>query len=101
MLRSVEAFTRSNQDDVGLEFIVVVETRRVLTGDHSSVAYATRENHGRPIDRHRVPRANRTHLDDLAFDEFDSLLWLENPHLGHAVIVVDSEQLPCRLWLHK
>jgi hypothetical protein len=45
--------------------------------------------------------ANRTHLDNLAFDKFQASLGMEDARFTHPVILVDREQLLCDFRFHK
>lgn len=50
-----------------------------------------------------MPGAYGGHLDQLAVDELDAVVFVEYPGLGHPMVLVDGKTPPCdlvRLCLH-
>src|SRR6266850_1581671 len=67
------------------------EQKRILTPHNCSVAEAGREQMLDPRHRTGVAAADRRHLDDLTFDELDTVLGSQDPGLAHPVILVERE----------
>ena len=47
-----------------------------------------------------MPIADRTHLDDLAIDEFHTVVFGENTGIRHPVIFIHRKQFLCNFGLH-
>jgi hypothetical protein len=93
MVRAVKTLARTDQNHVGLRLIVTIHMRRILDRDNYLVAKAPDQDHIRSGHGHRMPGPDRTHLDDLAFDELDPIFVRKDSRLRHFVIVVDGESL--------
>jgi hypothetical protein len=76
---------------------LLVEPHRILDADDGRVANASRQQPGQPAEACEVPGTYGGHLDDLPFDELDSIVLVEYPGLGHTVVVVDGTTPPCDL----
>jgi hypothetical protein len=50
-------------------------------------------NGGQVLDHPCVPAADRRHVDDLSFDEFDTIFRPEHADVAHPVIVGDRESM--------
>jgi hypothetical protein len=76
---------------------LLVEPHRILDADDGRVANASRQQPGQPAEACEVTGTYGGHLDDLPFDELDSIVLVEYPGLGRAVVVVDGTTPPCDL----
>jgi hypothetical protein len=62
-----------------------------LDTDDRAPSQSAREKRRHLVETGLVSPADRAHLDDFSFDQLDSVILSENPRLGHAVVVIDSE----------
>src|SRR5207248_1215717 len=87
------------RNDVGLRLIVLIQSQRILNAYHSSALQRRSEQIGRAIHTDHMAMTDRTHLDDLAFDELDSVDFSEDDGVRHSIVLVDggATLLRCRL----
>jgi hypothetical protein len=74
----------------------VHEEERALTPDGRPVGEPCREERDDAGDGGGVQPADRSHLDDLALDQLDAAVLVEDADLAHAVILVEREPPPSR-----
>lgn len=65
--------------------------------DKKLIAYMLAENPVKFPDNARVVCADRCHFQDLPLDELHPVVLVEDPGLGHAMVVVDGETPPGNL----
>jgi hypothetical protein len=72
---------KPQEGEIWLGFGVLTEADRVLHLDNGSVADLSREESIEPFHACRMTTDNRCHLNDLALDEFDAVVLIEDPRL--------------------
>ena len=97
---AVRILARLQQNDVWLRFSVFGQPNRILNADDDLSAKSSSESGDSSIYAPSMPATDRAHLDDLAVDELDSVLWTKNASFRHSVVVINSEQLLCRFDSH-
>ena len=99
MTDAVEVRPRVEQHQVGLGLAQVAEPQRVPDRHHDTVANRLRKQTVEPVDNPRVRRADGRHLKDLTLEEFQTQIRGEDSGLAHAVVLLDSEEVP--RWSHE
>ena len=93
---AVVIVARPQQRQVGLRLGVLAQPHRILNEHDGSPVHGVHENLGQVGDRPGVRTTGRRHVDDLAVDQLDTGLGIEDAHLRHAVVVVDGEPVTAR-----
>ena len=88
------------QHDIRLRLRVVTEPNRILDADNGFSRKVCDEQRVRPIHAGDMPVPDRTHLDDLAFDEFHARILIEDAGVRHPVILINRKELPGNFGLH-
>ena len=85
------------QHQIGFRFVVSIEAKRVLdAGQDVAVGCRFGEQPSESIGLSGVRAANGIQIDDLPVDQLDAVVAGEDAGLGHFVISVDVEPMPCR-----
>jgi len=71
-----------------------------LNPQDRSIADLRLQESRQPIDAGGVGTSDRAHLDDLAVDELDPVVFAQHTALGHPMIFVSREQPPLKVGSH-
>ena len=94
MPRGIEVIFGPKQIEIRLWFIVLIQSNGTLHSDNSPISH---NSHQRLIcAKHRcaMTRSDRTHRENLASDEFHSIVFGQNAGVDHSMVIVNGEQPP-------
>ena len=83
-------------DQIGLRFGDVAQAEHTLDVDEGAAGQGGLEGRVQPLHHVAVLRAHGRHVDDLAFDQLDGGLPVQQAYFGHPVIFFRSEAMPMR-----
>jgi hypothetical protein len=75
---------------------ILTEAHRILDEYGRSALHGTHEHLVEVVDCGGVRAAARRHVDDLAVDQLDARLRIEDAHFRHAVVIVHREPVTAR-----
>ena len=98
--RRKKPFVIAKQDQVRLGFAVIPQANRSLNANYLLPDKTRQQQYRSSIDARGMTIADRAHLQNFAFNEFDTILLAENSDLNHAVVFVNAEGSSKGLDLH-
>src|ERR671938_544661 len=82
---------RTKQGNVRLRLGISIKANRVLDADDCSLPQMTTQKSVKTVNTSRMTAPNRTHLYNLAFNQFDAIILCQNTGFAHAVVFVNTE----------
>src|SRR2546425_1123112 len=89
---AVGVASRLQYGNVRLRLGAWAETYRVLHAEQYRVPQLPVQESDQSLHSGSMPWSDRAHLDDLPVEQFDAVVFVQNAHLGQAVVVVHRER---------